>query len=85
VQAAGLYRFWRHEHTFEPVDGATLMRDRVEYELPLGLGGTIAQKDQLRRIFDYPERVVRRAFGDGSDNSLLHNLNRHLFGAHRLF
>lgn len=67
MQIAGPYRYWRHEHSFEARDGGTLMRDRVEYELPFGVAGAIAQKliveRQLQRIFDYRTDVIERVFG----------------------
>ena len=34
VQRRGPFRRWIHRHTFEPKDGGTLMRDRVEYAVP---------------------------------------------------
>lgn len=67
VQVRGPYHSWRHEHTFEAIDGGTLMRDRVEYDLPFGIAGMIAQKliveRQLQRIFDYRTDVIERVFG----------------------
>jgi ligand-binding SRPBCC domain-containing protein len=67
VQVSGPYRLWRHEHTFEPVDGATLVRDRVEYELPFGLlarpAHALVVARQLRRIFEFREAKVRELFG----------------------
>jgi ligand-binding SRPBCC domain-containing protein len=30
-QVLGPYHWWRHEHTFEPVEGGTRVRDHVEY------------------------------------------------------
>ena len=36
TQLKGPYTRWWHLHTFEEVEGGVLMRDRVEYELPLG-------------------------------------------------
>lgn len=65
VQAHGPYRYWRHEHAFEPVDVYTVMTDQVQYELPLGLLGRIAQvvvARQLQRIFDYRTEAIERIF-----------------------
>ncbi|HUF52889.1 MAG TPA: SRPBCC family protein [Dehalococcoidia bacterium] len=66
VQTKGPYKKWRHHHTFEEVEGGTLMRDRVQYELPLGILGTIAHRlivaRQLRHIFDYRARRIRKFF-----------------------
>jgi len=68
VQAKGPYRYWRHEHAFEPLDGYTVMSDRVEYELPFGLAGRVAHaaivSRQLQRIFDYRTKVIDRIFQD---------------------
>lgn len=67
IQAKGPYRSWRHEHTFEDLGGQTLIRDRVQYELPFGILGRAAHalvvSRQLRDIFDYRARRIRRIFG----------------------
>lgn len=69
VQIRGPYRSWRHEHTFEERDGQTFMRDRVHYELPLGVLGRIVHRllvcRQLCDIFDYRASQVRRIFPGG--------------------
>jgi ligand-binding SRPBCC domain-containing protein len=65
-QVRGPYRVWHHRHTFEPVDGGTLVRDEVHYALPLGRLGAIALplvRSDLRRIFDHRHRAVRAALG----------------------
>lgn len=63
-QRRGPYRYWRHEHTFEPRDGGTLVRDRVAYAVP---GGRLAHRLFVRRdiekIFTYRTRVLRELFG----------------------
>jgi ligand-binding SRPBCC domain-containing protein len=64
-QLRGPYRTWVHEHTFA-ADGpdATLMRDRVEYALPLGALGALADallvRRDLARIFDHRTASVAR-------------------------
>lgn len=66
VQERGPYKYWRHEHTFEEAGGQTLMRDRVEYELPFGLAGALAHRliirKQLADIFDFRARRTRKVF-----------------------
>lgn len=66
VQLAGPYRHWRHTHAFEDAPGGTLMRDRVEYRLPLGPLGDLAHavvvRRQLRAIFDHRREVIARLF-----------------------
>jgi ligand-binding SRPBCC domain-containing protein len=67
IQAVGPYSLWRHLHEFvDAPGGATLIRDRVEYELPLGLLGELAHalfvRRQLEGIFDYRRRVIETEF-----------------------
>ncbi|MEZ6072152.1 MAG: SRPBCC family protein [Pirellulales bacterium] len=66
VQLRGPYRVWRHLHEFSDVDGATLMTDRVEYELPLGplgeLAGALFVRRSLSRIFDFRRDAVDQLF-----------------------
>jgi ligand-binding SRPBCC domain-containing protein len=66
VQEKGPYKKWRHEHTFEAIDGQTLMKDRVRYELPVGILGDVVHvlivKRQLCDIFDYRARKIRELF-----------------------
>ena len=66
VQHRGPFQYWRHCHRIAPemrkrsngaVAGGTLLRDLVEYELPFGPFGDIANKllarPQMKSIFDY--------------------------------
>ncbi|MGD2218269.1 MAG: SRPBCC family protein [Gemmatimonadales bacterium] len=61
TQLRGPYRWWVHEHRFEPAGGGTLMTDRVEYGV---LGGALVNlllvEPDLRRIWAYRDREVRR-------------------------
>jgi ligand-binding SRPBCC domain-containing protein len=67
TQERGPYALWHHTHTFEEVEGGTLMRDVVRYRLPLGLFGRVAHGlfvgRCLRRIFDFRRDAVRSVFG----------------------
>jgi ligand-binding SRPBCC domain-containing protein len=62
VQVRGPYRLWRHTHGFEPDGDRTLMRDTVDYALPLGPLGELAHaafvRRDLARIFDFRHRKV---------------------------
>jgi len=76
VQLKGPYSLWRHTHTFEEMDaGRTLVRDRVEYCLPLGILGRIAHgvfvKKSLKKIFDYRAEMTARLLAPsaGQDSS----------------
>jgi ligand-binding SRPBCC domain-containing protein len=58
VQVRGPYALWHHTHEFETDgDGATVVRDRVSYALPLGPLGELARSAfvarDLDRIFDH--------------------------------
>ena len=68
LQLKGPYRFWRHLHEFEEVEQGTRMRDRVDYELPLGPLGTVARalfvRRSLERIFRHRRRAVGELFGN---------------------
>ena len=66
VQLSGPYRRWEHRHSFEAVDGGTLVRDEVTYEVPLGPVGSLANRlavrAELERIFRHRADAVRRGF-----------------------
>lgn len=65
-QRFGPYSFWHHQHWFTEVVGGIEMTDIVNYGLPLGFLGRIAQsifvKNKLQEIFDYREKVVGQYF-----------------------
>jgi ligand-binding SRPBCC domain-containing protein len=65
-QTSGPYAFWRHTHHFAEDGQGTLMRDSVEYALPLGPLGRIARwlfvQPTLDRIFDYRQAVIAPSF-----------------------
>ena len=67
-QARGPYSLWHHEHTFEETAGGVLIRDRVDYRLPLGWAGRIAHavlvKRQLLEIFRYRQRTIAQILVD---------------------
>lgn len=65
-QEKGPYKYWNHYHEFVPNEGGVLMKDTVDYELPMGFLGTIAHrifvKKKLERIFDYRYEVLQELF-----------------------
>lgn len=62
-QVRGPYRRWVHEHTFEPTDGGTLCRDRVEYAVPGGaLIARLLVRPDVERIFAYRRAVLASLF-----------------------
>ncbi len=64
VMLKGPYRSWHHVHTFVERDGGTLIRDRIEYSLPMGPLGALAHRlfvrRQLEGIFAYRREAVSR-------------------------
>jgi ligand-binding SRPBCC domain-containing protein len=65
-QLAGPYKVWRHRHTFKSVDGGVEMTDQVEYVVPMGLLGRVANlvfvRRELEEIFNYRFRVLETHF-----------------------
>lgn len=60
-QRIGPFRFWFHEHSFQPVSGGIEMTDIVHYQMPWGWLGELVHLVFIRRrlnaIFDF-----RRAY-----------------------
>lgn len=65
-QAKGPYKLWNHHHEFIPNSDGVLMKDTVDYELPLGILGQIAHslfvKKKLNGIFDYRFQYLNEKF-----------------------
>ncbi|MGA3124555.1 MAG: SRPBCC family protein [Polyangiaceae bacterium] len=91
VQLEGPYRLWRHTHEFIDAPGGTLVRDRVEYELPLGIFGELARVvfvgRQLDAIFDFRHESIEKIFGakSGSSSDLMSSANPGVSDDHRRF
>jgi len=66
-QDSGPYTLWHHEHTFVETDAGVLIRDRVDYQLPLGPLGRLAHwllvKRQLLEIFRYRQKTIAAILG----------------------
>ncbi|WP_454046890.1 SRPBCC family protein [Chryseobacterium sp. Marseille-Q8038] len=67
-QKEGPYKYWNHFHEFIPNSSGVLMKDTVDYELPMGVLGKIAHqlfvKEKLRSIFDFRYRVLNDLFNN---------------------
>ena len=67
-QRKGPYSLWRHRHTFEEAPGGVLMADVVEYAIPFGFIGRIANAlfvaREVRRIFAFRFEAVERIFNN---------------------
>jgi len=65
-QEKGPYKLWNHHHEFIENENGVLMKDKVDYELPLGFLGEIAHvlfvKKKLKHIFDYRTQVLDKMF-----------------------
>ena len=65
-QRFGPYSFWHHKHFFKKVEGGIEMTDIVDYGLPLGILGQIANsiyvEQKLQGIFDYRNEVIHKLF-----------------------
>lgn len=65
-QKEGPYKHWNHFHEFIPNENGVLMKDTVDYELPMGILGKIAHqlfvKEKLKSIFDFRYRVLNHLF-----------------------
>ena len=67
TQLKGPYRYWHHTHEFHPLNGNTLMLDRVRYKLPLGtigrwIAGSFVRSD-IQKIFNFRFRKIEEIFG----------------------
>ena len=66
IQLSGPYRRWQHTHTFEAVDGGTLVRDEIEYAVPFGpladLANALVVRTELERIFRHRAETIRTIF-----------------------
>jgi ligand-binding SRPBCC domain-containing protein len=67
-QVRGPYRLWIHEHTLEQADGGTLVRDHVQYAVPLDLIiYPLMVRSDVRRIFEFRSQALQRRFPQQSE------------------
>jgi ligand-binding SRPBCC domain-containing protein len=69
AQLRGPYRRWVHTHELEAVPGGTLIRDRVEYRVPLAPLARLPVRLALRAIFDFRARATSEALPAGNPRS----------------
>lgn len=62
-QLKGTYRYWHHEHTFEEIEGGTLVKDCVHYGVPGGwlIHKLFVEKD-LIKIFSFRQHAMWEIF-----------------------
>lgn len=65
-QQEGPYKLWNHFHEFIPNEKGVLIKDKVDYELPLGFIGTIVHslivRKKLQRIFEFRHQILEELF-----------------------
>lgn len=65
-QRNGPYKMWYHQHWIEEVEGGVIMKDQVNYALPLGILGRFAHwlfvKKKLEGIFSHRKEILDKYF-----------------------
>lgn len=65
-QRFGPYAMWHHQHHFKEVEGGVEMTDEVNYAIPLGPLGRLANwlfvERQVKAIFDHRYKVLEERF-----------------------
>lgn len=63
VQIEGPFRSWRHKHIIEPHPDGAILRDEIEYLMPLEFFGPLAApmavKPRLEKLFEYRHQVTK--------------------------
>lgn len=66
-QRSGPFAFWHHQHHFKIIDGGIEMTDILNYAIPLGPIGRIANtlivKDRILEIFSFRKQKTTEIFG----------------------
>ena len=67
-QRFGPYALWHHQHHFRDVDGGVEMIDEVNYAIPLGILGQLANwlfvGRAVNRIFEHRYQILEKYFND---------------------
>lgn len=66
-QRFGPYAMWHHQHHFKEVEGGVEMIDIVNYAIPYGIIGRIANsivvESEVKKIFEYRTKKIDEFFG----------------------
>jgi len=66
-QRFGPFALWHHQHHFKEAKGGVMMTDILNYAIPYGPIGRLANSlivaKQVNEIFAYRERVIGEMFG----------------------
>lgn len=67
-QRFGPYALWHHQHHFKTIKGGVLMTDILNYAIPYGaigrLANTLFVDKQIKQIFSYREKAIKELFGE---------------------
>lgn len=67
-QRFGPYALWHHQHHFKAIKGGILMTDILNYAIPYGIIGRLANTllvdKQIKQIFSYREKAIKELFGE---------------------
>ena len=67
-QRKGPYNLWRHQHQFKEVNDGVEMKDVVNYVIPFGFAGRLANalfvEKRVNAIFDYRFKALEEFFKD---------------------
>jgi ligand-binding SRPBCC domain-containing protein len=70
-QLKGPYSLWEHLHTFDQVEGGTLVSDQVRYRVPGGaLTHYLFVKSELLKIFSYRQQQMLKLFDNADHTSV---------------
>ena len=66
-QRFGPYSLWHHKHFIKAIKNGVEMKDIIDYKIPLGIIGRIAQPilvaPKLKEIFEYRKNALIELFG----------------------
>ena len=66
-QRFGPYALWHHKHFIKPIENGVEMVDIVDYKIPFGFLGQLAQplvvSPKLNEIFEYRSEALIKLFG----------------------
>jgi ligand-binding SRPBCC domain-containing protein len=66
-QRSGPYALWHHEHHFKEIKGGVQMTDILNYAIPFGVVGRLANKlvvdNEIKKIFQYRQKAINQLFG----------------------
>ena len=79
-QIKGPYSLWRHQHHFKEVNGGVEISDTVDYAIPLGILGQLANaifvSKELDTIFDFRYKKLESIFLRGKQVESTNHINR---------